>query len=198
MDTLTAHRLIAISLYELIKDNHSGTNLKSLNTEVKEVRYKKTNPNLFTFLVRSFENYSSPTGHLVNIKLLSNKRGTILKQDVRVSCTCPAFTYWGSKYNATIGEYNYRTSTKIAPDKRDPNRLRKVCKHIASLRLYLKNRTKHSLNKKLQSANEFVAWDDEQVRDVIAREFPDLQDYGLEALTDSTFEKLMEQMLKSH
>lgn len=191
----------AISLLKLIKDNHIGTNHKSLNSEVLEVKYAKTNKNLFTFLVRSKESYSNPAGHLVNVLFYGNNSTHMLAKDVKVSCTCPSYTYWGSKYNATIGNYNYRTRTKFAPDIRDPNRERKICKHIVAVRPLIKNSTsktiKKNIEKRLKSSVEptytTISYEDDLVRNCLSHHFSDLADYGLEFIEGCphNFEKLM-------
>lgn len=193
----------AVSLLNLIKDNHKGTNHKSINCDVLEVEYAKTNPNLFTFLVLSHEPYSSKSGHLVNILFYGDKSPHLLSKDVKVSCTCPAYTYWGSKYNATIDEYNYRTRTTLAPDIRDPNRERKVCKHIAAVRPIIKNSTFKTVKKNIErrlkgnAENKTISYEDDLVRDCLAHHFSDLVDYGLEFIEGCphNFEKLMMELV---
>ena len=137
----------AISLYDLIFNNHKGTNEKSTRTSIYEIKWYKGNPLIFCFLAKSTENYSSPKGHIVVIKFFENKQQMLVK-DCKVVCTCPAYIYWGSKYNATQGEYFYKSYTNIPPDIRDPNRERLICKHIVAVRPYLKNLTKTTVHKK--------------------------------------------------
>lgn len=143
--------VLAASLIDLIDNNHDLTNLRSLNTDILEVKWYKRNPMLFAFLARSYEHYSNPNGHLVAIKFAKDT-GQMLAKDCRVACTCPAYLYWGSLYNATQGDYNYKTSTDIAPNVRDPNRERKVCKHIAAVRQIMRNMTGSTVHKKYKDS----------------------------------------------
>lgn len=138
--SVKAPTLVAISLLELVDSNNKDTNLRSLNTDILEVIYKKRKPTLFTFLALGKESYSSPDGHIVNLFFKSMK-GQALAVDVLCHCSCPAFQYWGAAYNATEGKYNFRgKKEKRPPNDRDPQRKNKVCKHIAALRVVL-NRT---------------------------------------------------------
>lgn len=52
--------------------------------------------------------------------------------DVRVSCSCPAWVYWGCQFNAFTKEYLYGpVRLKVTPpNKRDPEKKSLVCKHI--------------------------------------------------------------------
>lgn len=147
--------LKSANLYDLILDNHKDTNLRSLNTELLEIKWYKRNPLLFAFLAKSYESYSNPQGHLVVIKFSKDGQQMLMK-DCKVVCTCPAYLYWGSKYNATVGEYAYKSTTSIAPDKRDPNRERKICKHIAAVRQYFKNQTGKTIHKKFKKQFEEI------------------------------------------
>lgn len=210
------NRIEAVNLYELILDNHSGTNEKSLNTELFKIKWHKNNPLLFSFLAKGYESYSSPKGHIVVIKFSKDKQQMLMK-DCKVVCTCPAFLYWGSKYNATVGEYNYRTSTNIPPDIRDPNRERKVCKHIAATRQYLRNLTGKTVHKKYKrqfdeipsvktqlytrvkaSADTLkeIAFDDMEVIEALS-DFTGFNDglsiIGNDAIFEATIENLLEQ-----
>lgn len=164
----------AVSLYDLILDNHKGTNEKSTRTELLEIKWNKKNPLLFCFLAKSTESYSSPHGHIVVVKFSKEKQQMLVK-DCKVVCTCPAFLYWGSKYNATQGEYNYRSKTNIPPDVRDPNRERKVCKHIVAVRPYLKNLTGKMVHKKYKDTFEGIPSVRTKLYKVKASEAPALQ-----------------------
>jgi hypothetical protein len=54
------------------------------------------------------------------------------KLNVRISCSCPSFLFWGAQYNAIMGDYFYgRIRPKFTPPKkRDPTGRFLVCKHI--------------------------------------------------------------------
>lgn len=54
------------------------------------------------------------------------------KLNVRVSCTCPSFLFWGAQFNAVMGDYFYgKIRPKFTPPKhRDPLGKFLVCKHV--------------------------------------------------------------------
>jgi hypothetical protein len=54
------------------------------------------------------------------------------KLQVRVSCTCPSWLFWGAQYNAMMEDYLYgRIRPKFTPpSKRDPTGRFLVCKHV--------------------------------------------------------------------
>jgi len=55
----------------------------------------------------------------------------MLDLDVRVSCTCGYFKFWGPDYNARQNDYSLRKMSNLQPpDIRDPNREHNICKHI--------------------------------------------------------------------
>lgn len=139
-------------LMDLIKNNNSKSNIRSLNTEVLEIEYSKRNRWLFSFWVRSFETYSSPTGHIATI-LIKTKKGQMLNSDVKLHCTCPAYLYWGSQYHATQQGYAYKYKEKRAPNIRDPQGKNLICKHIASLRKSLRRLTVSKAHKKFVRAS---------------------------------------------
>ena len=62
-------------------------------------------------------------------------QGTIKQTDklqVRVSCSCPSWLFWGAQYNAVLGDYLYgKVRPKFTPPhKRDPENRFLVCKHV--------------------------------------------------------------------
>lgn len=181
-----------MTVLDLIGENYKPTNSLSLTTKMLEISFKKKNPNLFSFWVLGTQHYSSPTGHIVSI-LFDDKDGkvsTLLKMDVRVHCTCPAYTYWGCKFNATQRDYNYKWSTDIAPDKRDPKRERLICKHIASIRKNLRNMTLKRAHKKFKvesaEGTPTIRWDSHEVLMKMKSLYPE------ECITcDEDFERLL-------
>ena len=54
------------------------------------------------------------------------------KLQVRVSCSCPSWLFWGAQYNAVLGDYLYgKVRPKFTPPgKRDPENRFLVCKHV--------------------------------------------------------------------
>lgn len=131
-----ATKLLAQSLDRLVKKNHQRTNELAKETLVYEIIFQKPTNRLFSYLVKGQQSYSSTKGHIVNILFTDKvirKNGQLLNKNMLCSCTCPAFRYWGSSYNATEGRYKLGKAEDIAPDIRDPKRERKLCKHIVAV-----------------------------------------------------------------
>ena len=63
--------------------------------------------------------------------IVQSESGDFDSDDVKVSCDCPAFLYWGSDYDASVLGYLYGQSRAKgrAPDERDPDTNNLVCKH---------------------------------------------------------------------
>lgn len=145
----------AITMMDLYKDNHSRTNIKAKNCKIFKIKFdaRSTLKNRFIFYVKCFEKYSKSSGWIVSIvyqnidhdKQRNQKKP--LNTDVRVKCTCPAFLYWGSAYNATDGDYNWNFSEDREPNIRDPFRQRKICKHLSHVRTKLRNKTFKQMRK---------------------------------------------------
>lgn len=56
----------------------------------------------------------------------------LTERDVRVSCNCPAFLWYGYSYLATQMGYNYGSPETIAPTEKNPDGRGRVCKHLLS------------------------------------------------------------------
>lgn len=142
----------------LTRDNNKKTNQRAKLATVKTIKYKKKVPNIFTYLVKGNMQNSSKSGYIVNVLIDREhirKNAQLTKQPVRVSCTCPAYLYWGSKYNATKGGYNLGKGEKRKPKKRDPDGHNKICKHIVAVREVLKSeKIKAELNEIVWKAPE--------------------------------------------
>lgn len=67
------------------------------------------------------------------------------KLDVRTSCTCPAWLWWGAQFNATMNDYRYGPIfPKFAPpDIRDKDRNFLACKHIIACIPWLQGTGQH-------------------------------------------------------
>lgn len=66
-------------------------------------------------------------------KLSFNELATLIRlSNIKVSCNCPAFKYWGFKYIATQLDYGVLQENKY-PDVRNPNTEGYVCKHLYSV-----------------------------------------------------------------
>jgi len=79
---------------------------------------------------------SDPKGHVVSLQLdKRNKEKDIRQLDVKISCSCPFWKYWGPDYNA--GSLSYlqgeHRSDNSKPDVRDKGRRNKICKHVYSV-----------------------------------------------------------------
>ena len=143
----------------------SVINTRANNCRVYKIKYRDSTRSKILLLVKCKEDYSKPTGHLVLLRLKPSKiinsksrvRAT-LKIPMKVYCTCPAYLYWGSRYNATKGVYQMAGHPKEfrKPDIRDPQRKNLMCKHLSavanklsseSIKKSLKgNISKHSIN----------------------------------------------------
>jgi len=55
------------------------------------------------------------------------------EDDISVSCQCPAYLYWGFKYQATQLDYNRGRGEDRFPKIRNPFLKNTVCKHLYSL-----------------------------------------------------------------
>lgn len=56
----------------------------------------------------------------------------VLQLDVMVDCTCPAFSYWGHKYNLQVQNPGSALIETTAPGINDPD-ARYSCKHLAAV-----------------------------------------------------------------
>lgn len=177
-------KIYAESLDRLIRKNNPKTNRLAESATVAEIVYKKTNPRLFSYLVKGGQSYSSKKGYIVNILFTDakiRKNGQLLNKNILCSCTCPAFQYWGAAYNATQGRYKLGKAENNAPDIRDPNRKNKLCKHIVAVKENIKQA-------KIASASK-VKWNRADIKEILL----DITDKPI--ATDSDFQNLMEQLL---
>lgn len=110
-----------------IKSRSKGVKTKLIRKDVKNARwiFNATSGNdTYTVSIAAVKPVTAP-------KRLS-------RTSVKVSCTCPAFLWWGSDYTAKNRNYldkrrpTYPKSRAKghAPDVRDPDRDNLVCKHI--------------------------------------------------------------------
>lgn len=87
------------------------------------------------FRVRCNKPESKPEGHLVRLQALSGESERLSRRDVLVSCSCPAWRYWGADYNAYHNGYSEAIRSLLNEDKaiRDPGRTYLICKHVYAL-----------------------------------------------------------------
>lgn len=73
------------------------------------------------------------------VKDLKQYFRTVLSEgDVQVSCDCPAYLYWGYKYQAQQMDYNTRQGKDVPPPVvRNPGLQGSVCKHLATTLGYM-------------------------------------------------------------
>jgi hypothetical protein len=82
---------------------------------------------------------SNPNGHTVRIKFDPSKiedSSTVDNLDVKVSCSCPAFLYWGAQWNLGEGDalYNKKNPRPLYQAPTDPQRFQNIiCKHIKTV-----------------------------------------------------------------
>ena len=93
-----------------------------------------TAKHLLVYKVVCRESYSDPDGHTVRMKFDFNrlkKSGSVNDLDVRVSCSCPAFLWWGAQWNLSTGDALYGAPRPKLQAPTDPKRYRNVvCKHV--------------------------------------------------------------------
>lgn len=87
------------------------------------------------FRVRCSKPDSKPEGHIVRIRVLRGRGDQIISRDILVSCSCPAWAYWGADYNAFHNGYSEAVRAKIHLDRaiRDPGRTYLICKHVYAI-----------------------------------------------------------------
>ena len=149
----------AVTMMDLYSGNHSGTNQKSNNCKIFKIKFdtRSTIKNRFIFYVKCFESYSKSGGWITSLSYqnidhyMQRNQKKPLNTDVKVKCSCPAFLYWGSAYNATDEEYNWNFTENRKPDIRDPFRQRKICKHLSHVRTKLRNTTFKQMRKQYSS-----------------------------------------------
>lgn len=88
---------------------------------------------MWSYHVNCYSKDSDPKGHVVSIKLgAMPKERDIRKLKVKVSCSCPFWKFYGPDFNAKVNDYLLlpQKSDGSAPDKNDPQRKNKICKHV--------------------------------------------------------------------
>jgi hypothetical protein len=72
------------------------------------------------------------------VKVKAIRSGNVVdfaKLDLELSCSCKAWQWLGPEFHSTTKDYQLGTprGTASTPDIRDPRRINKVCKHVASV-----------------------------------------------------------------
>lgn len=108
------------------------TKSRAKNCTVRFTRFEKSNWR-WLFKVSCRESYSAPY-HTVRFRVVSGRgqqpNKLTSRSNVEVSCSCPAWLYWGSQYRATQKKYNDGRPENRAPNIRDPQGLNYLCKHV--------------------------------------------------------------------
>lgn len=124
---------LALSIRELVKETSEFSVSKAKNCTA-QFYFADPKRLLLVYRVKCGESYSSKQGHKVRV-LFDTERlaenSTIDSLDVRVSCTCPAFLYWGAQWNLHTRD---SLEGQARPMLKAPERPGKddfiVCKHI--------------------------------------------------------------------
>ena len=89
---------------------------------------------LLVYKVTCGESYSNPSGHTVRLKFdfkRMKESGSVNDLDVRVSCSCPAFLWWGQQWNISTGDALYGAPRPKLQPPTDPKRYQNIiCKHL--------------------------------------------------------------------
>ena len=145
----------------------SKTLTRANNCRVFKIKYKHRSKTRVILMVRCFEDYSNPKGHLVSLGLdipkekreqvLKSNRTAVLSLPMKVYCTCQAYKYWGSHYIATKKGYNINTMGKELrpPVVRDPLGKNIVCKHITAVANSLKSQSVYKALKGKSNQSEY-------------------------------------------
>jgi len=72
------------------------------------------------------------------VRMKATRKGNVLsiaKMDVTFSCSCKAWRWLGAEYHASREKYldGKPVGTASTPDIRDPDRINRVCKHVAAV-----------------------------------------------------------------
>lgn len=158
----------AETLRSLYRDTGPLSKRTSRKSRVVGIKTRKNFKRL-SFLVKSDMPYSSPKGHIssimypnVDFRNISDDLGSPLSEDVKVICSCPSFTYWGSAYLATTEEYIIPPYLENRPaDVRDPEGENFICKHLIKVIQYVGKKSFKQLSKRFTSGSLKTASIDE-------------------------------------
>lgn len=192
------------------------TQKRANNCRVYKIKYKHRSKTRVILMVRCFEDYSNPKGHLVSLaleipkeqreKVLASKRVAILTIPMKIFCTCPAYKFWGSHYLATKKAYNINThGRETRPAKvRDPKGKNIACKHIGAVAMALKSQSvyKALVGKSKQSTiledDNLITEHLENLEEMSVNECVNiLEQQGLKVEGDVTYENF-EQVMSSY
>lgn len=119
--------MVEVRLQKLMRDCPAKIKKRAQDYSVSfRVRLIKKSKDKYYFFVKK----PGTKQYRVNFEFKGNDPDK-LKDDVRVSCTCGFFKFYGCDFNATENDYNLRKmSNGSPPDIRDPERENNICKHV--------------------------------------------------------------------
>lgn len=124
---------VAFSLKDLVNitSDWGVKNSKNCNARVKNTNLDEM---FLTYNVRCKEKGSDPAGHTVKLRFdvdSIDDKANINNLDVKVSCSCPAFLYWGAQWNLSVGDALEGPARPLLQAPTDPRRFQNVlCKHL--------------------------------------------------------------------
>lgn len=132
-DWLQTRYKVAFSIKDLVNLTSEFSVAKARNCNMS-VRKTDLDNMLLVYNVKCKEKGSDPKGHTVKIRFdtsqIEDKSG-IGDLDVKVSCSCPAFLYWGAQWNLGQGDSLEGEPRPLYQAPTDPRRFQFViCKHI--------------------------------------------------------------------
>lgn len=144
---VVAKYLMEVSPLEIMTEDSGSRTAKYLNdlekTEIftKNIWHKPPTTGVSVRLYRAepkvgrwtFRTSSGKESYITVFQFIPDRRIVEAnKLNVRVSCSCPSFLFWGAQFNAVMGDYFYgKIRPKFTPPKkRDPAGRFLVCKHI--------------------------------------------------------------------
>ena len=113
------------------KTRNKGTKKRAKNCSVKLLRFEKKKYR-WLYRVSCRESYSAPY-HICRFKVDSSPtkwQHFNSRAIVHVSCSCPAWVYWGSAYHATQKDFGDLRKENRPPEVRDPSGANFLCKHV--------------------------------------------------------------------
>ena len=93
---------------------------------------KSRHANRYSFHVQCSEDWSDPSGHTVKMKFVkSGNKVDPLKSEVKISCSCPFWVFYGADWKSRKDDYNDTPQGNGAvPKIRGRNHM--ICKHVAA------------------------------------------------------------------
>lgn len=110
LDRHTHRQKIALTLKELVRETNRGMKERAKRCKA---RYKGLDKKTMTWTYHVACSDGAAHGYIVKAKIVSEpwlgkkqKPSDFSQVDIQVSCTCPAWVYWGPERNSIVNEYN--------------------------------------------------------------------------------------------